>query len=573
MTSGFTFDLKITNGFIIDGSGAPGFNGEIGIRNGHLTAIGDALGDASETIDAGGHVVAPGFIDIHTHYDAQVIWDRMLTISPWHGVTSVVIGNCGFSVAPTRPEHREIIIRTLENVEGMTVAALQAGLGERWPFETFPEYLDALQLRGIAINVGAFIGHTALRTYVLGDDATERDATAEEIAEMRGLVREAMEAGALGFATSKAVTHVGYKGKPVPSRAANFEEILSLASALRDAGRGGVIQATVGPELTFERFAELNTVSGCPVTWTALLAGAALTNESATEQLAQSEQLVRDGFAVFPQVTPRPLNFEFQLEAPFIFESMRMFRPISEADHEGKKAIYADSAFRAKLWERLEHKAPPLFRSGFRGTTITEVPGRPDLSERKLFDVAAELGVTPVDALFDLGLATDLKARFRMPVANHEEDEVEILLKSPVTVLGLSDAGAHANQLCDACLTTYLFRRWVREKGALTLEEAVRMVTSRPAEVVGIHDRGRLALGLAADLVIFDPATIGDEPLRRVHDLPGGADRLVADARGIDAVIVNGRILRRDNRDVIAPDGVLPGQVLRNGRGTIPINI
>jgi N-acyl-D-aspartate/D-glutamate deacylase len=175
--------------------------------------------------------------------------------------------------------------------------------------------------------------------------------------------------------------------------------------------------------------------------------------------------------------------------------------------------------------------------------------------------------------LFDLGLATDLKARFRMPVANHEEDEVEILLKSPVTVLGLSDAGAHANQLCDACLTTYLFRRWVREKGALTLEEAVRMVTSRPAEVVGIHDRGRLALGLAADLVIFDPATIGDEPLRRVHDLPGGADRLVADARGIDAVIVNGRILRRDNRDVIAPDGVLPGQVLRNGRGTMPINI
>lgn len=573
MGSGRTFDLKIINGWIIDGSGKPGFRGAVGVRDGRLVAIGDAPGDARETIDAGGHIVAPGFIDIHTHYDAQVIWDRMLTISPWHGVTTVVIGNCGFSVAPTRPTHREIVIRTLENVEGMTVAALQAGLGEQWPFETFPQYLDALQARGIAINVGAFIGHTALRTYVLGEDATEREATAEEISAMQRLVREAMEAGALGFATSKAVTHVGYKGKPVPSRVATFDEIRSLAAALRDAGRGGVIQATVGPDLTFEQFAELNTISGCPVTWTALLAGAALTNESATEQLARSEQLLRDGFNVIPQVTPRPLNFEFQLEAPFIFESMRMFKPVSEADHDGKKAIYADPDFRMKLWERLDRKAPALFRSGFRGTTITNVPGRPELGERKLFDVADELGVTPVDVLFDLGLATDLKARFRMPVANHEEDEVEALLKSPVTVLGLSDAGAHASQLCDACLTTYLFRRWVREKGALTLEEAVRMVTSRPAEVVGIHDRGRLSVGLAADVVIFDPETIGDEPLRRVHDLPGGADRLIAEARGIDAVIVNGRVLRRHNRDAVHPDGPLPGQVLRNGRGAQSINV
>jgi N-acyl-D-aspartate/D-glutamate deacylase len=454
----------------------------------------------------------------------------------------------------------------------MTVAALQAGLGDQWPFETFPQYLDALQDRGIAINVGAYIGHTALRTYVLGEEATERPATEDEIVTMQRLVREAMQAGALGFATSKALTHVGYRGKPVPSRVATFDEILRLAGALREAGRGGVIQATIGPELMFEQFAALNTASGCPVTWTALLAGAALTNESASAQLARSEQLLRDGFNVIPQVTPRPLNFECQLEAPFIFESMRIFKPVSEADREGKKVLYADRDFRARLWERLEHKAPALFRSGFRGTTITEVPGRPELSERKLFDVADEVGITPVDVMFDLGLATDLKARFRMPVANHVEEEVEELLKSPATVLGLSDAGAHANQLCDACLTTYLFKRWVREKGALTLEEAVRMVTSRPAEVVGIHDRGRLAAGLAADVVIFDPATIGDEPLQRVHDLPGGADRLISEARGIDAVIVNGRVLRRHNRDMVAPNGPLPGQVLRNGRGAQSIH-
>lgn len=561
-----TYDLKISNALLYDGSGAAPVQGELGISDGRITAVGAAPGSAAEILDAGGQAVAPGFIDIHTHYDAQVIWDRMLTISPWHGVTSVVMGNCGFSVAPTRAAHRDIIIRTLENVEGMTAAALEAGLGREWPFETFPEYLDALATRGTAINVGALIGHTALRTYVLGEDATEREATADEVATMRRLVAEAMEAGALGFATSKALTHVGYKGKPVPSRAAPLDEILALAGGLADAARGGIVQATIGPELAFDEFAAINRATGRPVSWTALLAGAALTDEDAAAMLARSEALQQRGYAVVPQVTPRPLNFEFQLEAPFIFEAMRMFRPVSEADHEGKKTIYRDPEFRARLWERLDRKAPALFRSGFRGTTITDVPGRPELAERNLFEIAAELGVTPVDALFDLGLATDLKARFRMPVANHEEDQVEPLLKSPATVLGLSDAGAHASQLCDACLSTYLLRRWVREKGAIALEEAVRMLTSRPAEVFGITDRGRLAEGLAADVVIFDPDTVGDEPLRRVNDLPAGADRLVADARGIDSVIVNGRILRRNNRDAIDPDGALPGRVLRNGR-------
>ena len=563
------YDLKIINGQIADGTGSPLFSGDIGIRDGLLVAVGNAPDDAVEIIDAAGHVVAPGFIDIHTHYDAQILWDRMLTISPWHGVTTVVMGNCGFSVAPTRPEHRDMMIRTLENVEGMTVTALQTGLGEIWPFETFPEYLDAIESRGIAINVGAMIGHTALRTYVMGEDATEREATAEEVSRMREYVGEAMTAGAIGFATSKAVTHVGYQGKPVPSRAASFDEIRSIASVLRDVGRGGVIQATVGPTLSYDEFSELNEVSGCPVTWTALLAGAAINEGTASEQLAHSEKLIAAGYQVIPQVTPRPLNFTYQLESPFVFEAMRMFRPISEADHEGKKRLYRDPDFRAKVREKLEHRVPETFKNGFRGTVISEVPGRPELGERRLFDVAEEIGVTPVDLLFDLGLESDLQARFRMPVANHEEDEVEELLLSKDTVLGLSDAGAHASQLCDACLTTYLFRRWVREKKVLELEEAVRMVTSRPAEVFGIIDRGRLQIGLAGDVVIFDPDTIGDEPLERVWDFPGGADRLVSAAVGIDAVIVNGKVLRRHNKDCVDVDGPLPGRLLRNGRASV----
>lgn len=560
-----TYDLKIVNAVIVDGSGEPSFNGSIGIRDGLLTAVGEAPGDAEQTIDAQGHIVAPGFVDIHTHYDAQILWDRMLTISPWHGVTTVVMGNCGFSVAPTRPEHRDMIIRTLENVEGMTVAALQEGLGAEWPFETFPQYLDAIESRGTAINVGAMIGHTALRTYVMGESATEREATADEIRQMQEIVDEAMTAGAIGFATSKAITHVGYQGKPVPSRVASFDEIRSIAAVLKHDERGGVIQATVGPTLSYDEFCELNTVSGCPVTWTALLAGAAINDGTASEQLRKSEALVAKGYQVVPQVTPRPLNFEFQLAAPFVLEPLRLFRPVSAADHEGKKRLYADPDFRAKVWDKLDNRVPETFKNGFRATVISEMPGKPELNERKLVDVAAEQGLTPVELMFDLGLESDLKARFRMPVANHEEDEVEELLLNKDTVLGLSDAGAHASQLCDAGLTTYLFRRWVREKQVLKLEEAVRMVTSRPAEVFGITDRGLLRVGLAGDVVIFDPDTIGDEPLRRVWDFPAGADRLVSDAVGIDAVIVNGQLLRQNNVDCLGEDDVLPGRLLRNG--------
>ena len=560
------FDLKIVNGYIVDGTGAPGYEGDVGIRAGRIAAVGEAPGSAAETIDAVGKAVCPGFVDIHTHYDAQVMWDRMLTISPWHGVTTVVMGNCGFSVAPTRPEHRETIVRTLENVEGMTEAALREGLGEEWPFATFPEYLDAVEGRGTAINVGALIGHTALRTWVMGEDATEREATRAELDEMRRIVRGAMEAGALGFATSKSPTHVGYHGKPVPSRAATTEEIVALAGELRRAGRGGVVQATVGRSLSFPEFKALNEASGCPVSWTALLAGIALQDGDTDEQLRRSAELVAEGYDVVPQVSPRALKFEYQLEAPFVFEAMRLFRLVSEADAEGKKRLYADPGFRAAVWERLSERAPPSFRRSFRGTVVSEAPGRPELAERPLFDLAEAAGKTPVEYLFDLGLESDLEARFRMPVANHDEDEVERLLLDPHTVVGLSDAGAHASQLCDACATTYLLKRWVREKKSLGLEQAVRMITSRPADVFGIAGRGRLAPGLAADVVVFDPDTVGDGPLRRVYDLPGGADRLVSEAEGIEAVIVNGTTIRRGGEDRVDPEGALPGRLLRNGR-------
>src|SRR5215470_17204262 len=556
-------DLLVRGGMLADGTGSPIRRGDVGIRNGRIAAIGAVSGSATRVIDAEGAVVAPGFVDIHTHYDVQVFWDRMLSISPWHGVTTVVMGNCGFGVAPTRPGHRELILRTLERVEGMSLEALLAGVGREWPFETFPEFLDALEARGTAINVGALVGHTPVRLQVLGEEATEREATDAEIAAMRAIVGEAMAAGALGFATSKSPTHVGDAGRPVPSRAASLREIETLADCLGEAGHG-VMQATIGPGFFLSELATIARRTGRPVTWTALLGGM-LGPDGHRGVLEQSAALQADGVAVIPQVSCRPLMVEFQMKAPFPLESMSLFRPVSQADAAGKKRIYADTEFRRALRERTE--AGPL-GGRFADMQITEHAPEPSLAERRLGDVAAERGIHPVDLMLDLALASDLETRFRLAILNTDPAVVAELLVHPATMIGLSDAGAHASQLCDACAPTELLGTWVRERGVLSLEEAVRRLTSQPAEVFGITDRGRLAPGLAADVTVFDPATVGCTPLRRVRDFPAGADRLVSDARGIRAVIVNGTVIREDGRDAVDATGPLPGRVLRGGRAT-----
>lgn len=556
------FDLLIRGGIIVDGTGAPRCRGDVAIRGGVVVEIGSPRGSAVRTLDAAGRIVAPGFVDIHTHYDAQVFWDRMLSISPWHGVTTVVMGNCGFGVAPTRPEHRSLILRTLEKVEGMSLEALEAGLGERWPFETFPEFLGAIENRGTAINVGALVGHTPVRLYVMGEAATERAATDDEVARMRMIVREAVAAGAVGFATSKSPTHVGYEGRPVPSRAAELSEIVAIARELGDL-RQGIVQATFGPELFLDEFEAIARESHRPLSWTALLTG--MTGANAHRPvLERSQALQSERVMVYPQVSGRPLNFEFQWKEPFIFESMSIFKPISTADHEGKARIYRDPEFRRVFKERAGLGGRSAFAKRWERTWISFAPSEPEIEERTVAEVAAERGIDPVDLALDLGLASDLEARFRMAVLNTDEADVEECLKHPTTMLGLSDAGAHASQLCDACFSTSLLEKWVREKQALSLEQAVYMLTSRTAEIFGIHGRGRLAPGFAADVVVFDPDAIGAGKLRRVHDMPAGADRLVSDAVGIEAVIVNGVIIRQGGRDAIDPAGTLPGQVVRS---------
>ncbi len=561
------YDLKITGGTVIDGTGADRYKGDVGIKDGVIVALGDAPGEAARDVDAAGKIVSPGFVDTHTHYDAQILWDRMLTISPWHGVTTVVMGNCGFGVAPTRPEHRETIMRTLEKVEGMSMEALEAGLGRDWPFESFPQYLDTIEKQGSAINVGVLLGHTPLRLYVMGEDSTEREATPEEIEHMREIVAEALDAGAVGFATSKSPTHVGAKGKPVPSRASNFEdEILPLARVLGEKQQG-LIQVTIGSDVLQDQFARIAEETGRNVTWTALLTGLTLGGGDHNMQIEKAHQIVDRGLKVYPQVTPRALNFEMHFAEPFLYESMSMFRPVSAADREGKKEIYRDPEFRKAFKEKLKPGSSFLVAAGWPKTVISFYPPDPSLEERLIADIAAERGVDPLDLMLDMSLETDLTARFRTPVANHNEDDVEPLLKDECTVLGLSDAGAHASQLCDACFATYLLGHWVREKGALSLEYAVKRLTSQAADVFGITDRGRLAIGVPADVVVFDADTVGARDLERVYDLPGDADRLIAQADGIEAVVVNGTLLRLGGEDMLNKDDPLPGQLLRNGRG------
>ncbi len=558
------YDLKIAGGTIVDGTGAPGYPGDVGIRDGRITALGRLPGTAAETIEAEGRVVAPGFIDLHTHYDAQVLWDRMLSVSPWHGVTTVVMGNCGFGIAPARAEHRTKILETLEKVEGMSLSALEVGTGSPWPFESFPEYLDLVERRGAAVNTAVYVGHTAVRLYAMGDAATERAASASEVSRMCELVGEAIDAGALGFATSKSPTHLGYQGRPVPSRLAEPAEIEALAGVLRERN-AGILQFTIGPGLYVDEIASLAKTVGRPVTWSALLSGMGKLG-SHREILARHAEFQAQGLRITPQVSCRPLTFDYDFKEPFPFEGLPAFERAAAADVAEKRRIYADPEFRSAFRAAIEsNDFLGMLEGCWERTRVSLSPRDPQLEGRLVAELARERGVDPVDLVLDLALDSDLESRLSFAMLNHDEDEVGEILNDPHTVLGLADSGAHANQLCDACFATHLLGHWVRERGALALEQAVWMLTQRVAEVIGLPDRGLLAQGRPADLVVFDPKTVGAGATRRVHDLPSGADRLIVDAFGIDVVIVNGTPIRRAGRDLVDPAGPLPGQLLRNG--------
>ena len=572
------YDLKIEGGTLIDGSEAPQVRGDVGISAGKIVALGHAPDAAHRTIDARGKVVCPGFVDIHTHYDAQVLWDPMMTVSPWHGVTTAVMGSCGFGIAPTRPSGRSLILRTLERVEAMSLAALEAGIGPDWPFETFPQYLDAIESRGTAINAAVMIGHTPTRLYVMGEAAVERTATAGEMAAMRAIISEGIEAGAIAFATSVSQVHVGFDGKPVPSRMAGFDEILALAGGVRDAG-SGMIHYNLLREPDYAAFEALHQASGATVCWTALLAGQRGPGGH-RDTLARSAALIERGLPIYPQTACRPIVIEYDFRSPVVYDTWKLFEPVRKAANAAERArLYADPEFRGQFREEVAGRGgrDQFFSAGaaegasrrasWRLTEVSYCAGEPQLTGRLVEDIARERGMHPADLLLDLAARHEPPARFRVPVVNFDETEVEEILQDPNVVLGLGDGGAHLSQLCDACYPTHLLGHWVRERKALSLERAVHMLTGRTAQVFGIRDRGLLAPGRPADVVVFDPDTVGAGALERVNDLPAGADRLISKPRGIDAVIVNGVILPAPG-DVWPAGQPLPGRLLRNGRAT-----
>jgi N-acyl-D-aspartate/D-glutamate deacylase len=540
---------------VIDGTGAPARDVDVAIDGGRIVEVGKNLSYDCDEVDLSGLVLAPGFVDPHTHYDAQIFWDPDLTPSSWHGVTTVVTGNCGFTVAPTRPSHRDVIVRTLENVEGMPREALEAGIP--WSFESFPEYVRDVDALGKRLNMACLIGHTALRWFVLGDDAPDREATRDEIDRMCELVRGALACGAVGFSTSQH-THVGAYGKPVPSRAASHEELARIAHVLGEMGTG-TIEVVIGKTFGVEDAVELARSSGRPLTWSGdVLVPAAGENEGPAA-MAAIDVSTSTGAAVFPQFACRPIVAKVTLLDPFpLRSSTEAFAEVLRTDPDRRLALYGDEAWRRRAKEGLTPAwARRLAHASVDETSVhTQLLNGPTLGE-----LAARDGVEPLDVLVDLSLAEGLTTRFAVAVGNTDEDAVADLLADRRCLVGLGDAGAHVTQHCDANYPTHLLGYWVRERKALPLELAVWRLTAQPAMVFGLHDRGRIEVGLAADLVAFDADRVGSGEEERVWDFPGGAHRLVTPSTGVEWVWVNGTVVRQHGADVA---GMRPGRRLTN---------
>jgi N-acyl-D-aspartate/D-glutamate deacylase len=553
-------DLVIRNARIVDGTGTPAFMGDLGVADGRIRSIGPSTGQTAERVlDADGLVLAPGFVDPHTHYDAQIAWDPLLTCSPWHGVTTVIMGNCGVGVAPVRPETREILMQDLVNVEAIPYDVMKAGID--WQWESYGQYLDAVGRDGLGINVAGLVAFTPLRHYVMGEASFERAATGDEIATMRRLLREALEAGAFGFTTTTSRNHVGYQGRPLACRNASREELIGVAEGLRDAGRGAIEiilnsggMYAVGDE-DVELLRQLTRATGRPVTWLALFAhpGDPAFHD---QTFAKLGDLVKQAI---PQVTPRPIMSQGDLKSPTMFGSFVSWQRAFNRTPAEQIALYRDPEFREAFRQELESRK----RSHMWGQMRVLEVGRPELSGhvgRTLEEIAAAQGKRPVDAYFDLGIADGLETRFQSSTFNFDPAGIERLITDDRCLIGLSDGGAHVDFICDVGYATALLDLWVRKRRALTLEKAVHKLTQVPATVFGIPDRGVLAEGKVADLVLFDPDTVSAKTPRYAYDLPCNGRRLVAESEGIKATFVAGTQLYDEGRH----SGAMPGRVLRS---------
>ena len=565
------YDLVIKNGVVIDGSGLPRFRADVGVRHGKIVTIGRINERAREVLDADGHVVAPGFIDGHTHMDAQVFWDPLGTSSCYHGITTVVMGNCGFTLAPCAVENKSMVIRNLQRAEDISPAAMEAGI--RWSWTTYPEFLDTLERLPKGINYAGYVGHSAVRTFVMGERAFEAQASEDELGAMERQVRDALRAGAMGFTTSRSPSHETPDGRPVASRVADWSEIRRLAGVMGELGAGimeiageGVDRQAGNPGVRdwHVRLRDLAVETGRPITF------GVFSRRDAPGVWKQYLDLLDEtaamGGRMFAQAHSRSLSALLSFKTQMPFDRLPVWKELRQLPLAEQRQKLRDPELRKKLVEATAERDTKKAlgteaRPGdYEWLWVFDTVEGP---HRSVAEVARERKQHPAETMIELALDKDLDLFFLMPVANEDQDIALEIMRHPRTVTTFSDSGAHVSQLMDSSLQTHLLYHWVRTKQAFTLEQAVRMLTLVPATLWGFHDRGLLREGMAADFCVFDPDTIMAEMPEVVDDLPAGARRLVQQTRGIAATVVNGEILLRDGKHT----GALPGQLLRGPLG------
>lgn len=555
------YDLLLRGGAIVDGTGRSSFIADVAIAGDRIVAIepGLATRDASRIIDAAGLVVSPGFIDHHTHYDAQVLWDPMVTCSSWHGVTSIIMGNCGVGLAPCRPADREAVVGDLVNVEGLPLEALQQGV--HWSWESIGEYLNTVAANGLGINVGMMVPLSALRQYVLGAECVERGANEQELSQLRVLFREAMDEGAFGFSTTVLPQHLGFQGRPLPSRLASRDELGMLAGVLKELKRGCIeIALTRSPGVLsddeYDLLTFLVTQSERPVTWLAMMQKPEMPLDTWKEALQRIMPHFDRGYLPLGQVPSHYKSARFNLQRPFIFGNFDCFKQVFNRPLDEQKRIYANVEFRTAFRE--EMRQPRLFTGQWNDLSVftVEKPELNGLLGKDIETLSRERRKDPTECFFDLALEDNLNMHFLYEFGNVSKD----MITHPNTLLGGSDGGAHADMRCEAGYPTYLLGTIVRDKQMLPMEEAIRQLTSVPARVFGVPLRGTVATGMIADLVAFDPATVNCGKQEAVRDFPGGGLRYIEKSAGVAHTIVNGKVLFSDG----VAQGSFPGRVLRS---------
>jgi N-acyl-D-amino-acid deacylase len=563
------YDLVVKNGTVVDGTGLPRYRRDIGIKDGRIVEMGRLDPDGARVIDADGKIVAPGFVDIHTHYDAQILWDPLLTCSPWHGTTTAVMGNCGFTLAPCLPHDRDYIAGMFAKVEGMSLKTLEAGID--WDWQSFPEYLDRISREQLGIDVGAMVGHSALRRFTMGEAGNEREATEDEIVRMEGLVREAMASGAFGFTTSMAPTHYGWHGEPVPSRLASEAEVLALGSVLREFKTGSIEiitpTAVRGDDHFLEQdqnlLTELSLRSGRPINfnevshaWDRPLAW--------REQLEYMERAAQQGAQVYGVARYQRLDSMLNLQSASGFEFWPTWRDVLLEPQEKKLALLRDPQVRSKLREEAERldKEKPVWRQlpsmGFVRSTTGKYR---EYEGMNLAEISGKTGKAPAEILIDFSADEELQAEFAYTgVRSGDPEAVAEIIRSPHTLAGISDAGAHTDRISGSSYSTHLLAHWVRDRGEVSLEHAIRELSFIPAHLYGFRDRGTLVEGQKADVVVFDLDELEWMPTERFHDFPGGESRLGNTAKGYEYLVVGGEIVQESGRDT----GARPGRLVRS---------